>query len=188
MSVTTSIPVIGSMINNAEINTTGVVQYQGSGGLKEILASITSTVLFRGMYVIPYEANGDINYGAVSLLGGSDAKIAMLQGAGIYVFNNNGSVPGISANSGGSWVLWMPIAVDGEYSQVFGDGTSTSFDIVHNLNTLYPTVLIYSGVNVGLPYTLITAGFTVKVLTANSINILYGSVPISAGQIAVIKA
>lgn len=169
---------VQQLIDNALVNQTGTIQYEGVGGQQEILTDINDGILERGVMYIPVKSDGTANTDFLSTLSGGVAKMALVQESGLYAYNPNGSVNGVPAANGGTWelvtcVLEPPLVVN------LGSG-QTEYEIEHNLNTLYPAVTIFSISNTmsGLPMTQIPINAdnaTITVEDANNITITFPS-------------
>jgi hypothetical protein len=93
-------------------------------------------------------------------------------------------------NTGTGWMLTTPNPVigtssltfvqfnggqrSGQFSTQIGNGSSLSFDLTHNLNTLNLQGILVR--NTGSPYSIVT-GYTPLLLSANSIRLTFASAP-----------
>lgn len=179
---TPSVPQLAQDINTANVNTTGTVPWTGATGLKYIVQSLTSLAQERG-FMVAQDLSG------LALLGGSDTKLAVVEGKGIYKFNPSGFAPlpgSVQAFGGGVWELLFDMsAFNAPYYEQFGDGALTTIPIEHNLNSIYPDITVYNVLNT--PYTIDTS-YTVEIVDANNINLIYSTAPASVSRMVKIKS
>lgn len=179
----TSIPIILKKIADADLTQTGKVPWTGANGLESITTDLATAIREKGLYLIPLDANGAVDITSLELLGGADAKLVLLEGAGIYSYSNNAAPPGVTtsipAGGGGIWklVCYLPKA---PYTVALGAG-NTTYTVTHNLNTITPAVRVYAMANssTGLPYTLLNGatGATAPLISITGANTLTVTFP-----------
>lgn len=167
-----------SLIDNALVNSEGEIQYEGTGGQKAILTNLNEAIRDKGTVIIDVDANGAPNTGALTSLSGGNARWAFVVDSGFYKYNSNGNV----------WEL-KSRAIQSPSVTAFGAGNITTGSITHNLDTAYPTVIIYqqSATATGLPYTIVNnSAISITVVDANNVSVTFPSAT-SLNHLIVIK-
>jgi len=96
-----SIPFIQRLIDQANINQSGLVVWDGTQGERAIFTAINERLRDTGVMFVADTT-------ALSLIGAADARVVLVDGVGLYVYNANGTNPGpddIVSSSGGVWML-----------------------------------------------------------------------------------
>lgn len=160
-----------------DILTPGLRDYEK---LADYFANHTEYIKGRGVMTLN-------SVSLLSLINGADSKLVLVVGDALYMFDPVGGPGGPldkPASGGGYWKFILP-ATASSYHNTFGDGVATSFNIPHNLGTLFPLVEVFEVMN-GLPYLIDTTG-TVRVLSANIVNITYIAPPAPMQFTAIIR-
>lgn len=169
-----AVTAIFKMIGLAPINQTGTVPWTGENGLEAILTNVAGK-LKDGVLFCP-----DIS--SLIAIGPSDGNWALVANDGLY-YMNLGGFPGnfsttfYPGNGGGYWNLVTTLPATTPYTKNVGNGSLTSFDIAHGLNTLTPIVDVFDVTN-GLPYPRVsTEEYSVSITNTNELNVQFVSAP-----------
>lgn len=118
----------------------GKASWAGTGQIKEMLTDLAELMQARGIIVVDDAT-------ALALITGADASLVFVRGIGLYEFDANSTLPhpsgSVIAGGGGLWKLLIGVPGTTEYSEIIGDGTTEDFVIVHNLNTMTPTLGVF---------------------------------------------
>lgn len=153
--------------------------WNGTGQLKQITTNLTTLLKERGVLVV-----GDTT--ALALISGADSHLVFVEDQGLYYFDANSTTP-IPAGSiqapNGLWRLLIATPFP-QYTEVVGDGTNDTFDIDHDLDTLYPDVQALQ-TGGGLAY--IPVDFDYSVTSANQIAVTFPAPPASNDITIIVK-
>jgi len=164
---------IQNLISNANVTSTGVVSWEGDGGLESILTYINENSVALGIKIVD-------NTNQLGLLGGSDAALVSVKNVGLFRFNanNSSSLPNSVAGQGGVWQLETSYQQTSKYQKIFGNGTDTTFYIQHNLNNQYPNITIWD-ITSGNPE-LLALNYVQEIhsINANEVSLVFNVAPL----------
>lgn len=165
MATNTSPSVIEQMIQDASVNLQGVVQWDGTNGLENIVGSINANTVFRGIMYFPDTTS-------MSKAGSNQSQYAICSAGGGFDFyihfpQRLGASTSISSSNG----EWRLISSSGASAARYFENITLSIlegaVVTHNFNNQYPEVIV-----VDSPENNITLLQVVVVYTnANSIEI-----------------